>query len=495
MSRILAVFVFLFPQFFYGQSSVYDQEKIRIDSFAIELKDYKSAIHYDAEWRKEFLHQSGHDTITDASNQSTTQAITATYLDTDTLKLRLMRLDAKTPFHINYNPALERLIRKYLKERKPPYERLMQLSRYYFPLFEEIFDREGIPLEIKYLAVVESGLRPTVKSKPGATGLWQFMFSTGKYYNLEVSSYVDERCDPARSTIAAAQYLKSLYKVFKDWDLALAAYNSGPGNVTKAIRRSGGYTNYWNIRPFLPKETAGYLPAFYATMYLFEYASEHGFNAKRAQITQAQTDTIRIANTISLRQVSEVIDIDLKTLEFLNPSYKLGIIPFVEGKNYGLRLPLETIGAFVSNEKAIYAYAAQEFEKREKPLPKFFKLDTKIRYKIKAGDYLGKIANKFGVRISQIKLWNGLQSDQLNVGDRLTIFTRNPQSQSEERSELSTKKGDSTQVYEVLKGDSLWSISKKFYGLSVEKLKKWNGISSDKLKPGMKLIISNQDNL
>jgi membrane-bound lytic murein transglycosylase D len=303
----------------------------------------------------------------------------------------------------------------------------MKLSQYYFPLFEEIFDREGIPLEIKYLAVVESALRPAAKSRVGATGLWQFMFSTGKYYDLEVSSYVDERCDPVRSTIAAAKYLKSLYKSFDDWDLALAAYNSGPGNVTKAIRRSGGYKNYWNIRPFLPSETAGYLPAFLATMYLFEYAPQHGFDVSRHKMPLIKTDTVQIKNIISLKQVSEVIDIDLATLEFLNPSYKLGIIPVTKNKNYVLRLPIETIGAFVSNEEQIYAYAQTEFDRLEKPLPKFYKLDTKIRYKVQPGDYLGKIANKFRVKISQIKKWNDLRSDQLKAGSRLTIFTRNPQ--------------------------------------------------------------------
>lgn len=413
----------------YSQSQISDETdlKIIIDTTVIELQDYKNAILFDNQWRAEFIDDSLYDSITKIVKEETFENIDFPELSSDTLRARLQELDSKTPFHISYNPALETLIKKRLKQRKVLYERLMKLSQYYFPLFEEIFDREGIPLEIKYLAVVESALRPAAKSRVGATGLWQFMFSTGKYYDLEVSSYVDERCDPVRSTIAAAKYLKSLYKSFDDWDLALAAYNSGPGNVTKAIRRSGGYKNYWNIRPFLPSETAGYLPAFLATMYLFEYAPQHGFDVSKHKMPLIKTDTVQIKNIISLKQVSEVIDIDLATLEFLNPSYKLGIIPVIKNKNYVLRLPIETIGAFVSNEEQIYAYAQTEFDRLEKPLPKFYKLDTKIRYKVQPGDYLGKIANKFRVKISQIKKWNDLRSDQLKAGSRLTIFTRNPQ--------------------------------------------------------------------
>ena len=496
MTRFSAfVLLLLVNSFFTGaQNFEKANQKISVDTTAIELKDYNAAVLFDAAFQAEFFDDVPNDSIKNSVNEDLTNRRDISALHTDTLKLRLEHLDAKTPFHISYNPALETIIRKNLKQRKDLYERMMKLSQYYFPLFEEVFDREGIPLEIKYLAIVESGLKPKAKSRVGATGLWQFMFTTGKYYNLEVSSYVDERSDPVRSTIAAAQYLKSLYNVFKDWDLALAAYNSGPGNVTKAIRRSGGYTNYWNIRPFLPRETAGYLPAFLATMYLFEYAKQHGFDVSNHHHSITKTDTVHVKNTISLKQVSEVIDVDLNTLTSLNPSYKLGIVPYVKDKNYSLRLPLEAVGLFVSNEDAIYAYAKEAFDKREKPLPKFFNLDTKIRYKVKPGDYLGKIANKFGVRVSQIKQWNGMRSDQLKAGSRLTIFTRNPLPQSSQNPSKPSKKSSNEVVYEVRQGDSLWSISKKYSGVSVENLQKWNGISGDDLKPGMKLIVSNQNN-
>ena len=200
--------------------------------------------------------------------------------------------------------------------------------------------------------------------------------------------------------------------MFDDWDLALAAYNSGPGNVSKAIRRSGGYQNYWNIRPHLPRETAGYVPAFLATMYIFEYAEEHGFIQHKPEFNYIDTDTIRVKQMITLDQVSEFTGVKIETLQFLNPSYKLDIIPHIEGKNYTLRLPRNIIGAFVNNEDQMYAYAKAEFDKREKPLPQFFEADTKTRYRVKQGDYLGKIARKYGVRVSQIKQWNGLRSNK-----------------------------------------------------------------------------------
>ena len=250
--------------------------------------------------------------------------------------------------------------------------KLMSLSDYYFPLFEESLDNYNIPLEVKYLAIVESALKPRAKSRVGATGLWQFMFGTGKEYGLNVSSYVDERSDPVKSTEAASKYLAKLYEIFGDWDLALAAYNSGPGNVSKAIRRSGGYENYWNIRPFLPRETAGYLPAFLATMYIFEFAEEHGFNKQRPQYHYVETDTIHIKKMITLDQVSDLLEVPIEELQFLNPSYKLDIIPFIEGEDYTLRLPRSVVGKFVSNEDSIYAFAQSEFDKREKPLPAIY---------------------------------------------------------------------------------------------------------------------------
>ena len=460
------------------------------------LEDHKLASEIDEKWLEELYSTSLYDTIYNSIVEMKYDSIYYPELPTDTLKKRLIELNAKTPFNIEYNPSLESVIKSYLKNRRKHLERLMALSEYYFPMFERELDNYDIPLEVKYLAIVESALKPRAKSRVGATGLWQFMFATGKMYDLNVSSYVDERSDPIKSTEAASKYLASLYKIFGDWDLALAAYNSGPGNVSKAIRRSGGYQNYWNIRPNLPRETAGYLPAFLATMYIFEYANEHGFNPQKPEQTYIQTDTIRVKEMISLDQVSELLEVPMEELQFLNPSYKLDIIPHIKGENYTLRLPREKIGLFVTNEDSIYKFVREEFAKREKPLPQFFDNDTKIRYRVRSGDYLGKIARQYGVRVSQLKQWNGLRSNNLRIGQRLTIYPRKPNTQASSitsnKSVITNNINSNAKTYKVQKGDSLWSISQKFPGVSVENIKEWNNINSSKLKIGMTLVVSKQ---
>lgn len=345
-------------------------------------------------------------------------------LTTDLMKSRLANLNEKTPFNLAFNPALEKVINGYLRYRKKYYPALMAKAKYYFPMFEQYLDQYDIPLEMKYLAIVESALRPKARSRVGASGVWQFMYGTGKQFDLKVSSYVDERYDPVKSTIAACKYLSQLYRIFGDWDLALAAYNSGPGNVTKAIKRSGGFKNYWNIRPYLPTETAGYVPAFYATMYIFEYANEHNIYSELPQFFNFQTDTIQVKRTISFDQISEIINVDEKVLSFLNPAYKLDIIPHIKDRNYAVRLPSNKIIDFLDKEQELYALADLDDAKREKPLPKYFEMDKRIRYKVQSGDYLGKIANKFGVRVSNIKQWNGLKTSNLKIGQRLYIYPK-----------------------------------------------------------------------
>ena len=385
-----------------------DYDIALIDSLLMDTK-YKSPLYETATY-----------IIQDAEDKE----VSNVKLSTAVLKERLQNINAKTPFHIAYNPALEKVIKSYLKYRKRYYPALMARAVYYFPMFEKYLDQYDIPLEMKYLAIVESALNPTAKSGMGATGLWQFMYPTGVQYKLKVSSYVDERQDPVRATIAACKYLSDLYTIFGDWDLALAAYNSGPGNVSKAIKRSGGYRNYWNIRPFLPRETASYVPAFYATMYLFEYQKEHNLVADAPQIRYFETDTLSVKKTISFDHVSEVTGISLELIQFLNPSYKLDIIPFVEGKNYTIALPRKNSFNFIEKEEAIYALAAEDASKREKPLPKYFEMDKRIRYKVKNGDFLGKLANKFGVRVSDIKRWNRMKTSRLKIGQRLSIYPK-----------------------------------------------------------------------
>ncbi len=366
-------------------------------------------------------------------------------------------------------------------------ERLMALSAYYFPMFEQKLDKYNIPLEVKYLAIVESALNPRARSRVGATGLWQFMFATGKMHGLDVSSYVDERMDPMMSTEAAAQYLSTLYRVFEDWDLVLASYNSGPGNVSKAIRRSGGSNNYWNLRPYLPRETAGYVPAFLATMYIFEYAKEHGFQPPNPHTSYFETDTIQTKRLLSFDQISEVTGVEKELLQFLNPSYKLDIIPYIEDEKYAVRLPRSRSGFFVNNEEAIYKYAEAELAKEEKPLPQLVDSESRIRYRVRSGDYLGRIAERYGVGVSQIKRWNNLRSNNLRVGQRLTIYPRKPVT-SESTASNSSK--SSPKFYTVKHGDSLWSISRKFPGVTVQQIKNLNNMRGSSLKPGMKLKLS-----
>lgn len=463
-----------------------------LEDLIYNLADIEAARLRDSLWLKEVFNSDLFEEMVHSIAEQEFEKVDYDELSTEVLKQRLEDLNARTPFRIEYNPTLENVIKYYLKNRRNSITRIMGLSEYYFPMFEEILDRHGLPLELKYLAIVESALNPTAKSRMGATGLWQFMLPTGKMYGLNVTSYVDERSDPILSTDAASRYLKSLKNSFDDWDLALAAYNCGPGNVSKAIRRSGGSTDYWTLRNFLPRETAGYVPAFIATMYIFEYAAEHGFTRKSERIPYLATDTIRVKQQITLDQVAKLTSLDKQELEFLNPSYKVGIIPAVEGRDYVLRLPITTLGAFVNNEEAIYDYVKTEMEEIKESLPEHYTEPDKIRYKVKNGDVLGKIAGRYGVSVKQIQQWNGLRNTHLKVGQNLILYPRkNVNTVVSKSTETATasKGNQSERVYTVKAGDSLWSISQKFPGVSVENIQKWNGISGTSLKPGTKLKI------
>lgn len=468
--------------------------KIIGDSLELILEDYQKSMELDSVWRNQLADQSYSERLEKVIKDSLDSKTINTDLSTELLKKRLAILNSKTPFNIEYNESLESVIAYFLRREKQGTERLMGLSKFYFPLFEATLDKHDVPLEMKYLALVESALNPRAKSRVGATGLWQFMYSTGKMYDLDVSSYVDERMDPVASTEAAAKYLKRLYNMFDDWDLALAAYNSGPGNVSKAIRRSGGETNYWKLRRYLPRETAGYVPSFQAMLYLFEYADEHGFQPERPKSTYYGTDTIKVKQLITLDHVADVTQTNKELLEFLNPSYKLGIIPFEKDKSYYIRLPYTKSGLFAANEDKIYSYAEERLAKAEESLPKYYKADDKINYYVKSGDYLGRIANTFGVRISQIRGWNNLRGNNLNIGQKLIIYPRNATAVVEAQSKTTpvntSAKKTTPEFYKVKPGDSLWTISKKYPDISVEDLKSLNQLKNNRLKPGMTLKVS-----
>jgi membrane-bound lytic murein transglycosylase D len=456
-------------------------------------------------------------------------------LPTEVLKTRLQEMDEKSPFHIEYNQGLENIIKSFLKNRKRSFERLMAISEYYFPLFEEALAKQNVPLEIKYLAIVESALNPKAVSKSGATGLWQFMYQTAKQYGLKIDSYVDERSDPLKASEAAAQYMTNMYGIFGDWDLVLASYNSGPGNVAKAIRRSGGQQNYWNIRKNLPKETQGYVPAFLATMYIYEYHKEHGIKPERALLKPFATDTVMIKRQMSFKQISDLIDIPIAQLQILNPSYKLNEIPFYKNQNHFLRLPKDKMGVFTSNESKIYAYVDKESNLREKPfqiIKPIFSGDSiksserianaKVKYyRVKRGDNLSKIAEKYDVAVEDLKNWNNLKSNSVAYGKNLkingienqlnnskaAIITAKNQSLVEVKTKTETDKkavqkdtlSTSTQsFYVVQKGDNLNNIAKRF-NVSVTEIQEWNKLSNNNLRLGASLLLmkplSNKDAL
>ena len=344
-------------------------------------------------------------------------------IDKDSIRLRVEDINSKTPFQIDYTPLLEETIINYLENRQATYLELYSKSDYFFPIFENALQKYNVPLELKYIPVIESALNPRAKSRVGATGLWQFMFNTAKDLDLKVNSYVDERMDPIKSSEAAAKYLSELYARFNDWNLAIAAYNYGPGNIRRAIKASG-YSNFWNLRGYLPKETANYVPSFIATLYLFEFAHKHEIKMKSKEMKLALTDSIPIKKMVSFSHIADKIGVPLDTLNFLNPSYIHSIIPNVKNKQYYLTLPQAYTDAFIEKEPEIYNMADLDYNSREKPLPQLYELNSRTVYRVVNGDFLGKIARNYGVRVSDIKKWNKLKDDKLRIGKRLIIFPK-----------------------------------------------------------------------
>ncbi|CAN1487978.1 membrane-bound lytic murein transglycosylase D [Flavobacteriaceae bacterium] len=451
-------------------------------------------------------------------------------LPTALLKERLAAMDAKSPFNIEYNQGLENLIKSFLKNRRKAFSNQMAVAEYYFPIFEDELAKKNVPLEIKYLAVVESALNPRAVSKVGATGLWQFMYQTGKQYKLDINTYVDERSDPIKSSEAAAQYMTNMYAIFNDWDLVLASYNSGPGNVTKAIRRSGGQQNFWNIKDKLPKETQGYVPAFLATMYIYEYHKEHGIVPKKALVRHFATDTVMVKKEMSFAQISDLLDISVEQLQALNPSYKRNVVPNYAGKNHYLTLPSSKVAIFTSNEERIYAYVQYEMDKREKvnqnwksnyikdSLAYVAASNTKVKYyKVKRGDNLGDVAKMNDVAVSDLKKWNHIKGNSIASGKTLKIIIEkdsNSNSQltsaidknkaiaAKENSNVATTDSKTTTAkidtlvttepnyYIVQKGDNLNTIAKK-YNTTVAEIKEWNHLSSPNIKLGASIQVAN----
>ncbi len=407
-------------------------------------------------------------------------------LSSEKLKSDFELLNAQTPFRLEYNSIVENTVKSFLKHRKTGMGKMITLSEYYFPLFESKLAKYNIPLELKYLAIVESALNPKAKSRVGASGLWQFMYGTGKQFNLEVNSYVDERFDPVKATEAACSYLSELYSIFGDWNLVLAAYNAGPGNVSKAIRRSGGKQNYWEIRPYLPRETANYVPAFMATLYLFMHQDEYGIKGEKAPQTFFETDTLHLKKQMTFKQIEDILDIPEGEIHFLNPIYKQKTIPVFGDKKHALRLSKSKIGLFVSNEDKIYNYLdslnIKEQRTTFKPTRNVVAVNSNSSQKyhtVRRGQSIGIIAQKYGVSISNLKKWNNLRSNTIIAGKKLVIY-------SGSKSEVQAV---SSNYYIVKRGDSLYTIAKKYSGISANDIKRMNNLKSNNLKPGMRLKI------
>ena len=324
-----------------------------------------------------------------------------------------------------FNEIVKKHIEAYTTRLRNKVSFILAAANFYMPLFEEALDTYDLPLELKYLPIIESALNPTALSRQRASGLWQFMLKTGKIYGLENNSLVDERRDPIKSTWAAARYLKDLYNIYKDWNLALAAYNCGPGNVNKAIRRAGGATDYWEIYPFLPKETRGYVPGFIAANYVMHYYCEHGICPLETQLP-ATSDTIHIHKDLNLNQVAGVCNIDIEQLRSLNPQYKKDIVPG-NSKPYILRLPNNTVNQFIELQDSIYAYKASQYLSKRKTVA--VKEDATGKgnsrnatyHKIRRGDTLGGIAARYGTTVSQLRKLNNIKGNNITAGKTLRI--------------------------------------------------------------------------
>lgn len=421
---------------------------------------------------------------------------------------QLEELNLKTPFHVAHNPTLERFIRVFLRDRREKLGYLMDRSTYYFPIFEAYLDKYDLPIELKYLAIIESALKADANSTAGAKGLWQFMYGTGKQFDLEINSFVDERFDPIKSTEAACKYLSSLYNTFKDWDLALAAYNCGPGNVSKAIKRAGGKTSYWEIRDFLPLETQGYLPAFYATYYIFEYAKSHNLMPIKSELSYLEIDTIHLKKQLSFHTIQQQIGIDYHLLKTLNPQYKKEIIPISNEKKYAITLPKNLIETFILQENNLYN-AQKNVVTQRSPYP--VKVTNQNSYTVKAGDNLSKIAAIHHISLEQLKKWNGLHTEYLITDQRLVITDKIMNETQENGTETTenadpfspeispifssidsdkeiTKTSNYFKIYTVKEGDTLFKISKIYPDITINQIRDWNNIWDVKyLRPGTKL--------
>lgn len=443
---------------------------------------------------------------------------------------------------LSYNQTVKNFIELYTQRKRGLTEFILGMSAYYFPMIEELLDKYNLPMELKYLPIIESAFNPAARSSAGAVGLWQFMYGTGKMYKLEIGTFVDERRDPVKSTEAAVKYLSDLYRIYKDWHLVIAAYNCGPGNVNKAIRRSGGTHNYWTIYYKLPRETRGYVPAFIAAAYVMNHYQSHQLTPRFPDFSIV-TDTIKIHDYLHFKQVSEILEIPVEELQALNPQYRMDIIPGKADKPYTLRIPMEYVGKFIDYEENIFAHNREQiFPNNEILVPKkqtgnsFHPSEIqgkeKIFYTVKSGDNPGFIADWFRVRLNDLRYWNQINKNMIRVGQKLAIYV--PKEYSDFYSQINSMTFNQKQeyvktkpvaniaasaaseaspatvsssspsseydqefiYYTVRSGDTLWSISQQFPGVTNKDIIRLNNMTNaNKIKPGQKLKIQAKMNL
>lgn len=452
----------------------------------------------------------------------------------------------QSPIPLSYNKHVREFIELYANRKRGLTQRVIGLSNLYFPLFEETLDREGLPLEFKYLAIVESALNPVAVSRVGATGLWQFMYNTGLLYNLKVNSYTDDRRDPIKSTAAACQYFKDMYRIYGDWLLVIASYNCGPGNVNRAIKRSGGKTNFWEIMPYLPAETRGYVPAFIAVAYVMNHAREHQLTPVAPAFSYFEVDTVTVNQPVQFSVLARSLDLPLDVIQYLNPTYKRGLIPDV-GSDYVLRLPTNKMAQYINKQSDIFTASALP------PRPVMPRYDNteiaeadtgtagdgsvtyqtitkkvKKTYTVRRGDNLAKIADKHDMTLAELKKMNKLRSNSISTGKRLTVYAwvttkvpvKNPApvpaagdkdsavagnakidsttdtqpvitgENVQDKSDTASESLSGKYVYHIVQpGDTLWNIARRYEGTTVELIKDINNLQDGNLKPGTRLKV------
>lgn len=422
---------------------------------------------------------------------------------------RIEHLNTNSPMDLVYNKYVRDFINLYAVKKRGLTSRVLGLTQVYFPMIEQDLDRYDIPQEMKYLAIVESALNTNARSPVGASGLWQFMLGTGKMYDLNVTSYVDDRLDPYKSTIAACQHFKDLYRTYHDWLLVLAAYNSGPGNVNKAIRRSGGKMNFWEIRNYLPRETRDYVPAFIAVNYVMSYSAEHNLYPMMPNLQSYEIDTVAVKYALSFAQISEKLKISIDELSFLNPSFRKGFIPSTKEKTYFIRLPKKSVADFINNETALYAYSptknydASQFQNLivQQSADDASSDLQRTSHKVRRGESIATIARKYHCTTSDIKDWNRLRRSKVVTGQHLTIYIAKLPKKIKSKTEVTQlQKVDHnsakefqpnalTKYHVVKKGEYLGKIASR-YNISLDNLKKWNHLKSISVQVGQKLKIN-----